>query len=162
MSGRGKFTLNASLASDRARTQISGLGEAFEVTRIGDTLYVKGNHTFAARFSAVLGSKIPPNTSVKGPVTGPLKQVGSLVNLDSEIGSILGGRGALTKGANITVDGLPTIELNQAHQLYTAKLYIATTGAPTRSDSSRPDRSTAKQSSQTGTALSMWIHHAMR
>ncbi len=127
---RTKFTLDAIMASGQGQARASLLGTAFEAIRTANTLYLKGNATLSARLGATLGVKIPPNTWLKGPANGTLKQLGLFTSTNSEIPWILGKRGTLTKGAIVKINGQPAIELKQVTKLYTGVLYIATTGEP--------------------------------
>jgi hypothetical protein len=122
--------LNASLAKDRGRAQVSLLRTTLEVIRDGDTLYVKGNQLFAARLGAVLGVRIPADTWVKGPTNGELAQVGSFTDIERELPLMLQGSGPIGKGATVKIDGQPAITLKETRKLYTGTLYVATTGQP--------------------------------
>jgi hypothetical protein len=128
--GKAKATLEASLARDQGQARTSFLGMAIEVIRIGDSFYVKGNRVFDAQLERGLGVKVPHGEWLKGSASGPLAQFGSLANIKNELPLILGGQGAVRKGAATKINGQPAIELKQAHKLFTAILYVATTGKP--------------------------------
>jgi hypothetical protein len=128
--GKAKLTLDASLAKENARAQLSLLGIDVEAIRIGDTLYIKGNRAFDARLQSTLGVKVPSGVWLKGPASGVLGQVGAFTSMNREVPLILGARGPITKGATTRINGQPAIELKETAKLYTGTLYVATTGNP--------------------------------
>ncbi|MFI4971284.1 MAG: hypothetical protein ACHP7H_01280 [Hyphomicrobiales bacterium] len=125
------LTLNLDLASNGGRGQISGLGLAYEVIRVGDTLYAKGNHAFYTRLSATTGLHLPQGVWLKAPASGgKLAQLASFTNLSRELGRLLSSTGPVTKGATTTVNGQKAIELKESAKLFSGSLFIATTGKP--------------------------------
>jgi hypothetical protein len=128
--GRVKVMLDAGLARDRGSARTSFLGATFEVIRIGNTYYVKGNRLFDAQLERIVGREVPHGRWLKESATGRLAQLGSIVNLKTELPIVLGGQGAVSKGSTTKIKGQPAIELKQEHKLYTATLYVATTGEP--------------------------------
>jgi ABC-type cobalamin/Fe3+-siderophores transport system ATPase subunit len=128
--GRASLALNMYLANNSAHGQIDLFGLSFEVIRTGDTLYVKGNPTFANRLSTTTGLHIPPNTWLKGSThNGALAQLGGLTEPHNELARILSTLDPPQKGARVRINGQPTIELKQTKP-DTSTLYIATTGQP--------------------------------
>lgn len=127
------FTLNLELASDGGRGQLSLAGLHYELIRVGETLYIKGNHAFYSGLRGVLAkaaAKAPAGAWLKGPAdSGPLAQFAALTDLHGELRRILGLR-TPTRGLTATVNGQSVIELKQAAELYSGVLYIATTGEP--------------------------------
>jgi hypothetical protein len=128
--GKAKVTVDASLTKEQGHARTLALGTAFEAVRVDNTFYVKGNRAFDAQLERVLGAEVPHGVWLKGSDSGPLAQVGSIVNMTIELPIILGGQGTVTKGSAAKVNGQPAIELKQEHKLYTATLYVATTGQP--------------------------------
>lgn len=128
--GPGSLTLNASFSTNRSRATLSFFGLDFEVIRVGNTLYVKGNQAFNAQLERALGIRVPRGRWLAGATTGTLAQIAAFADMKTEVPLLLSGRGTITKGSATKIDGQPTIELNQAHQLYSGALYIATTGQP--------------------------------
>jgi hypothetical protein len=127
---RSKFTLVASLAKNQGHARISLLGIGVEAIRSGGTLYVKGNRAFDARLQSTVGVKVPPGVWLRGPASGVLGQVGSFTDMKREVPLILGGRGPVTKGTSVKINGQPAITVKETAKLYTGTLYVATTGKP--------------------------------
>jgi hypothetical protein len=127
---RVRSVLDAGLSGDRGHAKVSLLGVDFEVIRVGNTLYVKGNRVFSANLQANLGVKVPPGEWLKGPTNGALGRISSFTKISTEMPVLLGGSGPLTKGATVKVRGRPAIEVIQTRKLSTATLYVATTGEP--------------------------------
>jgi hypothetical protein len=124
------LTVNLELSSNAGRGHISGLGVDFEVIRIGGTLYLKGNPTFYQRLGGA-AAHASPGAWLKAPVkSGPLAQFAGFTDLPGEVGRLLSTAKPVTKGTTTTTNGQKTVELKQAGQLYTGKIYIATTGNP--------------------------------
>jgi hypothetical protein len=123
------LNLDATLAKDQARAHLSFFGLVFEVIRVGDTVYLKGNPAFNARLEATRGVKVPSGVWLKG-TAASLGQVASFTNVKKELPLILSGTGAISKGQRVKVDGQPAIILKETRKLYTGTLYVATTGEP--------------------------------
>jgi hypothetical protein len=125
------LTLNLDLASNGGRGQISLLGATYEVIRIGNTLYAKGNPAFYKRLSAITGLHLPQGVWLKAPANGGrLAQLASFTDLSSELNLLLRSTGPIIKGATTTVNGQKAIELKETAKLFSGSLYIATTGKP--------------------------------
>jgi hypothetical protein len=121
--------LDASMARNQGRAQVSVLGINFNVVRIGDTVYVKGNRAFNAGVERTLGVKVPSGVWLKGTTT-EFSQVRVFTDVEKELPVMLGGSGAVTKGARIKIGGQSAITLKLTRKLYTGTLYVATTGQP--------------------------------
>jgi hypothetical protein len=124
------LALNLDLTSNGGHAHISGLGVDFEVIRIGNTLYLKGNPGFYERLSGA-AAHAPPGAWLKAPVnSGPLAQFAAFTDLPGEVGRLIASANPVTKGTTTSTNGQKTIELKQTGKLYTGKIYIATTGKP--------------------------------
>jgi len=131
--GQLVLTSNSELSSNGGRAQISFVGLSFEVIRIGNTLYVKGNRAFDARLtgSAANAAKLPPGTWLKAIASGTqLAQLAAFTDLSSELNRVISTTGPLTKGSTTTVNGQKAIELKEVAKLFNGVLYVATTGKP--------------------------------
>jgi hypothetical protein len=148
--GRLTLMVDLELSSNAGRGHISGLGVDFEVIRIGGTLYLKGNPTFYRRLGGV-AAHASPGTWLKAPVkSGPLAQFAVFADLPGEVGRLLSTAKPVTKGTTTTTNGQKTVELKQTGQLYTGKIYIATTGKPYPVQITRTGRETGR------TTLTSW------
>jgi hypothetical protein len=125
------LTSNLDLASNGGRGQVSGLGLAYEVIRVGNTLYVKGNSAFYTRLSATTGLHLPQGVWLKAPASGgKLAQLASFTEMSGELGRLLSSTAPITKGTTTTVNGQKAIELKMTAKLFSGSLFIATTGKP--------------------------------
>ncbi|MGP0100936.1 MAG: hypothetical protein ACLPUT_04845 [Solirubrobacteraceae bacterium] len=125
------LTTDLQLASDGGRAKLSLLGLRYEVIRIGNTLYVKGDATLDRRLERRTGLRLPRGRWLEGPAdTGSLDRLAGLTELGSRLDLLLASAGPLTKGAVATIDGQASVELKQTAKLFTGSLYIATTGEP--------------------------------
>jgi hypothetical protein len=128
--GALKLKQNLDLARDGGHAHITGLGLDFEVIRIANTLYLKGNPALYQRLG-INPTRVPQNSWIKTPANN--SQFGGLAgftDLRGEVGRLLTSANPVTKGATTTANGQKAIELKQTGQLYTGKIYIATTGKP--------------------------------
>jgi hypothetical protein len=127
--GSLSLTDSLQLAGNGGRAQISLLGLEYEVIRIGNTVYAKGNSAFYKHLRGA-AAKLSQGTWLEGSVTdGQLAQLAELVDLHGELARLLS-IGTSTKGAIATVNGQRAIELEQTAQLFKGSLYVATTGKP--------------------------------
>jgi hypothetical protein len=125
------LTFDLHLARDGGRGQVSVPGLAFEVVRVGSTVYVKGNPAFDRRVAATTGLHVPKGAWLKAPAaSGRLAQLAAFTDLIGEQGRLLRSTGSLAKGAASTVNGKQAIELKLTGKLFTGSLFIATTGKP--------------------------------
>lgn len=129
--GRLSATSDLQLTSNGGRAQVSLLGLAFEIIRIGNVLYVKGNLAFDERLHAITGANVPQGAWLKALVTdGALAQLVGFTNLRSELRFLLTHATPPTKGATTTLGRRQAIALNETGRLYSGSLYVATTGKP--------------------------------
>lgn len=121
------------LAKNGGRGRVSFLGLQFEVIRIGQAIYVKGNKAFYARMGAALGKapKVPPGSWLKGSAaSGPLSQLAGVMDMGKELDRLLSTPGTVTKGAKVTVKGRQAIALKEKTKVYEGTLYVAGSGKP--------------------------------
>jgi hypothetical protein len=122
-------TVNVQLTSDGGRAQVSLLGFAFEVIRIGETIYLKGSPSVYRRLG--IAAKVPPGSWLQAPIGGRLDQLAAFTDLSGELNRILPARNdVLARGASIILDGQHALELNATAKLFKGTLYVATTGKP--------------------------------
>jgi hypothetical protein len=127
--GRLTLAFNAQLASHGGRVQLSVLGIAYEVIRIGETVYVKGS---AGLYESLgITANVPRGSWLTGPVSGQLGQLATITDLSRELNRLLPASNAvLAKGPTTTLDGQHALELKATAKLFTGVLYIHTTGKP--------------------------------
>jgi hypothetical protein len=125
----GSFKVDATLARDKGQARVSFLGLSFDAIRVGDTVYLKGNRYFNSGLERTMGVRVPSGVWLKG-TTDSLRQASLSTNIEDELPFILGGSGAVTKGATVKLGGQPAIALKLVRKLYKGTLYVATTGQP--------------------------------
>jgi hypothetical protein len=131
--GRLKSSFDLRLSRDGGRGKVSLLGLDFELIRIGQTVYAKGDRAFYARLGAVLGKlpRIPEGSWLKGSASsGPLAQLASFTDMTGELARLLSTPGPVAKGARATVKGQQAITLKEKTKVYEGALYVAATGTP--------------------------------
>jgi hypothetical protein len=130
---RVTVSLDMHLSRDGGRGTVSLLGTAFELVRIGDSMYVKGQPYFYKRLENALGVpvKVPPGTWLKGPASqGPLSQTAPLLELQGEVDRVISTTGTLVTGARTTIGGQKAVAVKEKTKVYKGTLYVATTGKP--------------------------------
>jgi hypothetical protein len=130
-SGTGplKLRLDLHLSRNGGYGKIAILGTSFELRRAGHTLYLRGSPRFYQRLG--ITTHIPAGSWVAIPADMPqVSQLASFTSPSKETGLLLTSNDAVSKGATSTLEGQPVIELKPSGRLYTASLYIATTGQP--------------------------------
>lgn len=129
--GKLALTSHIEFASNGGHAQVSFAGLAFEVLRIGNTLYVKGNRAFESRLSLTASKKIPEGTWIKASASGTqLAQLAAFTDKSSEMNRLLSSTGPLAKGSTTTVNGQKAVELKQTAKLFQGSAFIATSGEP--------------------------------
>jgi hypothetical protein len=144
LAAQGALTLkqNLDLARDGGHAHITGLGVDFEVIRIANTLYLKGNPALYQRLG-ITPARVPKGAWIKTPANSrQFAQLGAFTDLKSEVDRLISSTGPITKGATTTTNGQKTIELKNSGKLYTGALYIATTGNPYPIQTSKTGRET--------------------
>ncbi|HTZ65547.1 MAG TPA: hypothetical protein VMB51_15695 [Solirubrobacteraceae bacterium] len=112
----------------QGRFKLPGL--SYDVVRVGDRVYVKGNRALYEHLGKA-AAKLPAGTWIVAPASGgQLSQLAQLVDQTDEFDRIEANAASPTKGPTTTVDGQPAIELKLARKLGTTSLYVATTGKP--------------------------------
>jgi hypothetical protein len=138
------LTVKLELTSNGGHAHITGLGLDFEVIRIHNTVYVKGNPILYQRLGGP-AAHAPPGTWVKAPAnSGPLAQYAAFTDLPGEVGRLLSSANPVTKGAIVVANGQKTIVLKQTGRLYTGQIRIATTGKPYPIEITKTGRETGR------------------
>jgi hypothetical protein len=123
------LTVNLDLASNGGRARVSALGAAYELIRLGNTLYLKGNSAFDTRLDSTTGLHVPKGVWLKAPAdSGPTAQLASFTDLRGELKRLLNTTNPVVTGHTTTVNGQKAIELRETAKLFTGSRFIATTG----------------------------------
>src|ERR1017187_1266282 len=102
--GSVSLTLTLDLSSAGGQGQVALPGLSFEVVRIGDTLYLKGDSGFDQSLRSTTGLKAPQGRWLKTPINNfRLAQLAAVTELSGELGRVLASAGPITKGAATTL-----------------------------------------------------------
>jgi hypothetical protein len=129
--GQLALTLETDLATNGGHARVSVLGAAYELIRLGNILYLKGNSAFDTRVDSATGLHVPKGVWLRARAhSGPTAQLASFTDLSGELRRLLSNAYRITKGAATTVNGQRVIELKETGRLFSGSLYIAATGTP--------------------------------
>jgi hypothetical protein len=104
-------------------------GLSFEIVRIGDRAYFRGDEAFWRNFGGGEVVELLENRWVEAPAdTGDLASFTPLTDIEQLFDGILGDHGELSKGDETEIDGIPAIALEDTTEGGT--LYVATEGEP--------------------------------
>jgi len=129
-SARGRLrtlTIGLQLTRQVSHANLTVLGESFQITSVGGTIYVKGTPALYQHLG--ITRTIPTGTWVKAPA-GKLAQFAAITDLTREASLIISTRDTITKGTTATIEGQPAIELKTQSKIYRGRLFIKTTGQP--------------------------------
>jgi hypothetical protein len=126
--GGSTITLDLELAAGRGgagHISIGGLG--FDIVRVGQKLYFKGDKNFLTHYAGAVAAQLLAGKWFYVPVsTGGFGSFAPLTNMVAITRQILANHGTIAKGGETTIDGQPAITLVDKSQGGT--LYVATTG----------------------------------
>jgi hypothetical protein len=103
-------------------------GLSFDIVRIGDTAYFKGDESFWKQFGGDAAAQLFKDKWVQAPATGDFASLAQLTDPGELFDGILGSHGTLEKGDKTDVDGTPAITVEDTEQNGT--LYVATEDEP--------------------------------
>ena len=112
-----------------AQGSMSTSGLAFDMVRIGDTLYVRGSDAFYKHFAGAAVARLLHDKWLKGSAThGRLESLAPLTSLDGLFGVISSQHGKLTNDGPTTYKGAKVVAIRDTSD--GSKLYVAATGRP--------------------------------
>jgi hypothetical protein len=123
----GEVVLDVNLSRTGATGRLTLSGKTLEITRVGNTIYLKANPTVYKALG--ITAKVPSNAWLKASAS-QAGQLAAFTEMSGETTRLLNLEGPLTKGPTTTVNGQKVVELKQAKKIYTRSLYVATTGKP--------------------------------
>ena len=104
-------------------------GLSFDMVRIGDKAYFKGDDEFWRQFGGTAAVVLLHDRWLEAPATsGDLASFAPLTDIDQLFGALLSDHGTLEKGEETKVDDQPAIAVEDKTKGGT--LYVATTGKP--------------------------------
>jgi len=124
------FTLDLSLARDKGgKGSVSVNGLAFDLVKIGDTVYIKGSDAFYQHFAGAVVAQLIRGKWIKASATSqrfrPFAPLASVAGLFAEISA---NHGKLVNDGKTTYKGQPVVAIRDASD--NSKLYVAATGKP--------------------------------
>lgn len=130
LSGSSPITLDLSLlANSGARGQLSQNGLTFEVIRIGQTIYVKGDEALYRSLAGPAAARLLAGRWLKAPVSDKgFASLASLTDLRTLIDTTFANPSTLKKGSLTTIDGESAIAISDRAK--GGAIYVATTGLP--------------------------------
>jgi hypothetical protein len=129
--GATSLTFNLDLTSAGGRVHLTLGPLTYELIRVGNTLYLKGNPVFNQSLRTTTGLRAPHGKWLETQVnSAQLAQLAAITDRTGELGLLLRPQGAIGKGITATVNGHKAIELKETGQLSSSALYVATTGKP--------------------------------
>ena len=121
--------LTMDYATNGAQGQVALAGLNFQVARIENTLYFKGNKTFTANLERATHAHIPEGKWIKTPLQGSkFAELAAFTEKTPQLNRILNSGAELAKGSTTKIEGQEAIELKQKGKLFTASTFVATTG----------------------------------
>jgi hypothetical protein len=109
--------------------ELTANGLTFEIVRVGDEAYFKGDADFWSQFGGAAAATLFDDRWVKAPAdSGDLASLTPLTDLEQLLDGILGEHGNLEKGEETEVNGISAIAVRDTEQDGT--LYVATEGEP--------------------------------
>jgi hypothetical protein len=129
-SGTSAFTLDLRLAAGSGgKGTITTNGLTFQIIRIGDAAYVKGNATFWRQFGRPTAAQLLHGRWLKVSATsGPLSSFTPFTDIGKLFDAVISTHGKLKKGDTTKIDGQSAIGIVDTTKGGT--LYVATTGKP--------------------------------
>jgi hypothetical protein len=107
--------------------EVNGL--SFDMVRVGDTAYFKGDDAFWSQFGGEAVVELMGDRWLEAPAdSGDLASFTPLTDIDQLFDAILGDPGSVEKGEETEVDGQPAIAIDDTGEGGT--LYVSTEGEP--------------------------------
>jgi hypothetical protein len=127
--GQLSLGLTMDYAQNGGQGQVALAGLSFQVARIEDTLYFKGNKTFTANLERATHTHIPEGKWIKVPLQGSkFAELAAFTEKTPQLNRILNSGAELAKGSTSKIEGQEAIQLKQKGKLFTATMYVATSG----------------------------------
>jgi hypothetical protein len=128
--GGTPITLDLSTVRNKgAQGSMSTNGLAFDLVRIGDTLYVRGSDAFYKHFAGAAAAQLLHDKWLKGSAThGRLESLAPLTSLGGLFAVISSQHGKLVNDGSTTYKGAKVVAIRDKSD--GSRLYVAATGRP--------------------------------
>jgi hypothetical protein len=129
-SDNGKpLKLDLTIGRDAAKGHLVQSGASFDVIRVGDTVYVRGDDAFLRRFGGPAAAALFHDRWLKGPVSnGQLGALAPLTDLRKFFAGVLGQHGLIRNRGETTRKGVKVVEIRDTTQ--GGSLFVAAEGDP--------------------------------
>jgi hypothetical protein len=122
------LTINLTLVKAKgAKGSISQSGLAFQVVRVGNTVYIKGSDAFLRRFAGAAAALLRGRW-LKAQATGQFAPVASLTDLGKLLQAAIASHGKLKNDGETEFEGQKAVAIKDTTKGGT--LYVAATGTP--------------------------------
>ena len=124
------FTLDVSLVRDKGATgSVSINGLAFDLVKIGDTIYIKGSDAFYQHFAGATVAQLIHGKWIKASATSArFRSFAPLASIAGLFAEISANHGRLVNDGETTYKGQPVVAIRDVSD--NSKLYVAATGKP--------------------------------
>jgi hypothetical protein len=121
--------LDLTIGHATAKGHLQESGASFDVIRVGDTVYVKGDDAFLKRFGGAAAATLFHNRWLKGPIaSSQLSALAPLTDLKQFFAGVLGQHGVIENKGETTRKGTKVVEIRDTTQ--GGSLFVAATGDP--------------------------------
>jgi hypothetical protein len=103
-------------------------GLSFKMIVLDGTLYLNASDAFWKHYAGTAAAQLFHDKWLKAPTSGQFASLAQLLDLQTLFKQLAAAHGAISKGAESTIDGQKAIALQDASK--GSKLYVATTGRP--------------------------------
>jgi len=124
------FTVDLSFARDKgAKGSVSVNGRAFDLVKIGDTIYIKGSDAFYQHFAGPAIAQLIHGRWIKASTRDKrFRSFAPLASIAGLFGQISAHHGRLVNDGKTTYKGQPVVVIRDTSD--NSKLYVAATGKP--------------------------------
>jgi hypothetical protein len=128
--GGERFSIDLRYAGENSTGTLGSSGQTIELRKLGQTVYLKGSREFWTDNGGEGAAQLLAGKWLKTPVTDPrFGKLSEVTDLRETAESILDPDGTITKGAEKTVNGVPSVGLVSSGK-DGGTLWVATTGEP--------------------------------
>jgi hypothetical protein len=121
--------LDLTIGRKTAKGHLQESGASFDVIRVGDTVYVRGDDAFLKKFGGTAAATLFHGRWLKGPITdSQLGALAPLTDLQQFFGGVLGQHGVVENKGETTRKGAKVVEIRDTTQ--GGSLFVAATGDP--------------------------------
>ena len=129
VSGGNPITLDLSMVTGKgAKGSLTTQGFAFDLVRLGDTVYIKGSDDFYKHFAGAAVAQLLHGKWLKATNNGRLASLAPLTDINALFGKVAANHGKLANDGAKTFKGQKVAAIRDTSD--NSKLYVAATGKP--------------------------------